>query len=192
MRKGKKRYAKCPSCITEKHRTEMETSLSILEKTERKEYKHYKELNIDTYKSFIDSNFEWACDDCFKLKKAIVATPGSQIYSGSPHLAYYDMKLICNKCGIDFLFSKEEKKLWYESLGFGLYSIPNNCLKCRKDLRQLKSENTTLSEILKKDESNLAIDELEKIIEIYSDWHKGDKAKYYESLLRKRKKALSK
>ena len=81
--------------MTEKHRTEMTICLSILEKLDRKLYKHYKELNIDTYDSFIDCNFEWACDTCLKDKKAILANPELQTYAWNPNLAYHDKDLIC-------------------------------------------------------------------------------------------------
>ena len=188
MSKPKKKYAKCPSCLTDRHRTEMTVCLSILEKLERKEYKHYKELNIDTYNSFFDSKFEWACDTCLKERVAILAKPGLQNYAWTPHLAYHDTDLICRTCGTDFKFTKEEKQLWYEKLKFWIDSEPANCLRCRRQLRFLKSENKTLSEILKKKEKEITTDELKTVSDIYRKWDRIEKAKFYDSIIRKRNK----
>lgn len=168
----------------------METVISVMKKLDRDQYKHYKELKIDTYSSFIQSNFDWACDDCLNSKKAIQAIPELQNYCWNPHYAYFDSTFICNKCKSEFIFKKEEKKFWYESLKFWIDSTPNNCTSCRKDIRQLKIENKTLSEILRKEESEIEVGELEKVIAIYTKWEKIERAKYYKSILVKRKRNL--
>ena len=188
MKKSKKKYAVCPCCTTEKYRTEMQKCLSVLIKHERQEYKNFNELGIDSYYSFIDADFEWACDNCLESKKAILANPGLQETPWTPHLAYSDTKLICKTCQQDFLFKKEEKKLWYEAYKLPTYAQPSNCPECRKNIRKQKSENKTLSEILKKPLNKVSNSELEKIIEIYTSWDKLEKAKYYQSILRKRNK----
>jgi hypothetical protein len=168
----------------------MQTSISILEKIERQEFKHYKELQLDqyTYARFIDSNFEWACDNCFETKKAILASPGSQETPWTPHLAYFDTQLKCYKCRKEFLFKKEEKKAWYESYKLPINAQPDNCLDCRRKIQQQNSENKTISEILKKSENEITDEELEKVVETYTTWDKMEKAKYYQSILNKRKK----
>ncbi len=186
MAKPKKKYAKCPSCLTDRHRTEMTLCLSILEKIERKEFKHYKELNIDTYNSFIDSKFEWACDFCLNEGKAILANPGLQTYAWTPHLAYHDIDLVCRTCGTSFKFTKEEKQLWYEKLKLWIDSEPANCLKCRRQQRLLKTENKKLSDILRKRENEITIDELKTVSDIYRKWDKVEKAKLYEAIIRKK------
>ncbi len=186
MAKPKKKYAICPCCLTERHRTEMIVCLAILEEMEKKEYKHYKELNIDTYNNFIDASFEWACDVCLKDKKAILASPAQQYASLAPSLAYHDIKKTCRTCRVEFTFTKEEKKLWYEQLKFWIDSEPVNCLKCRKEIRLLKEENKTISDILKKDEKDISIDELKIVADIYRTWDKIEKAKFYESKVEKR------
>jgi hypothetical protein len=188
MAKEKKKYAICPSCRTEKHRTEMKTSLALLEKMEKTRFKHYKELGLDPYNSFIDSSFEWACDACLGSGKAILANPGLQNYCWDPHIAYFDATHVCRSCGIDFIFSKEEKRLWYEQLKFWIDAAPVNCPACRKELRQLKRENNTLSEILNKEEDDISSDELQSVIGIYKKWGKDNKVKYYESLWNKRQR----
>lgn len=190
MKRSKVKFAKCPCCSTERHRTEIKTCISILKKIERQEFKYYKELQLDqyAYASFIESDFEWACDNCLETKKAILASPGSQETSWTPHLTYSDSKLFCYSCKKDFLFKKEEKKAWYESYKLPINAKPNNCLDCRQNIRKLKLENKILSEILKKTETEITNKELEKIIETYALWDKMDKAKYYQSILNKRNK----
>ena len=164
----------------------MAICLSILEKIERKLYKHYKELNVDTYNSFIDCNFEWACDTCLKDKKAIFANPALQTYAWNPNLAYHDKDLICRTCRANFKYTKEEKQLWYEKLKFWIDSEPVSCLNCRRQIRLLKKENKTLSDILIKDEKEISIEELKTVSDIYRKWDKIEKAKFYDNLVRKK------
>ena len=187
MKRNKKKYPKCPSCNQDKHRTEMKIAISDMEKIDKAQYKHYKELKMETYGGFVDSNFEWACDACLDSKKAIKANPSLQNYSWNPHYAYSDSEITCSNCNTEFTFSKEEKKHWLEVLKFWVDSTPVNCLNCRKEIRKLKAENKTLSEILKKEESEISVSELEKIVEIYTKWEKNNRVKYYQSILRKRK-----
>ncbi len=169
----------------------MQTSISILQKIERQAYKHYKELQFDqyAYTSFIDANFEWACDNCLETKKAILAAPGLQETPWTPHLAYFDLQLECYSCSKEFLFKKEEKKAWYESYKLPINAQPDNCLDCRKKIRQQNTKNKTISEILKKTEPEISDNELETVVEIYTSWDKLNKAKYYQSIINKRQKA---
>ncbi len=187
MAKQKKKFAKCPSCNTNKHKTEMEYAVSDMTKLEKKTYKYYKELKIDSYGTFIDSDFEWACDACLDSKKAIKANLSSQDSSSPQHFAYFDTSLTCRKCQAMFIFSKDEKKFWYEGLKFRTESIPVNCTNCRKEVRQLKLENKTLSDILKKEEKELSKEELNEIVNIYAKWQKTEREKYFRSLLKKKK-----
>lgn len=186
MKKGKKKYAKCPSCKAEIHKTAMKVAISEMEKTERLQYNHYKDLKIDIYNSFIDSNFDWACDICLEDAKAIKANPSLQNYSWNPNCAYYDSQLKCRSCNSDFKFGKEEKKYWFEGLKFWIDSVPVHCVNCRREIRQLKLENTMLSDILKKEATDISSNELETVIEIYTKWEKEEQAKYYQAILRKR------
>lgn len=190
MKKPKNKLAKCFCCLTEKHRTEIQTCISILEKIERQDFKHYKELQLDqyTYGSFVDANFEWACDSCLEKKRAVLAIPGLQETPWTPHLAYFDTQLNCYSCKKEFLFKKEEKKTWYESYKLPINAQPNNCLDCRKKNSKQNSENKTVSEILKKSEVEITDNELEVVVEIYTSWDKMERAKYYQSILNKRNK----
>jgi hypothetical protein len=186
MANQKQKHAKCPCCLTEKHRTELSVCLTILEKIERKEIKHYKELKIDTYNSFIAANFEWACDNCLSDKKATLAKPGLQAYASTPHLAYHDKNMTCRACGTEFKFTKEEKQLWYEKLKFWVDSEPSNCLKCRRQKRLLKSENKVLSDILRKGADDISTDEYMIVADIYRKWDKVEKAKFYDSIVKRK------
>ena len=190
MKKLKKRLAKCSCCSTEKHRTEMKINLSMFDQMQRGLFKHYKELELKKYNyaSFVESDFEWACDNCLATKKATLASPGRQQSSGWPHLAYSDRKLNCSSCKIDFLFTKEEKKTWYEAYQLPTYAKPSNCLTCRRKIRQQKLENKTVSEILNKSEDELTEDELKTVIDIYISWDKVERVKYFQSVLNKRLK----
>lgn len=186
MNKKEKKIARCPACNNQKHRTEMDIAISKMKKLDKVQYKHYTELKIDTYASFINSDFEWACDACLNSRKAIVSNPNLQSYCWHPHYAYHDSKFICRTCKTECTFSKEEKKFWYENLKFWIDSTPVNCTSCRKEIKQLKLENKTLSEILKKGEGQISSFELEIVIEIYSKWKKDEKVKYYQSILMKK------
>lgn len=189
MKRSKTKYAKCPCCLTDKHRTEMRKTMSILEKIHKNEFKNYNELNLYnyTYGSFIDSNFEWACDYCLESKRAVLANPVLQQTPFTPHIAYFDTLFKCNSCKEEFMFKKEEKKVWYESYKLPIDAQPDKCLDCRRKIRKQNSENKILSEILEKPEAEIKVNELEKVVEIYTTWNKMKKAKYYQSMLNKRK-----
>ena len=167
----------------------MRTCISILQKLEKQEFnKYYKELKLDqyTYVSFINSSFEWACDNCLENKKAILAIPGLQEMPFSRHLAYSDTQLHCHSCHTEFLFKKEEKQAWYEAYKLPINAQPNNCLNCRRNTYKQNAENKTLSKILKKPEIEITDLELKEVVEIYTSWDKMEKANYYQSVLNKR------
>ncbi|MGO8055825.1 hypothetical protein, partial [Rhizobium leguminosarum] len=84
------------------------------------------------------------------------------------------------------MFTKEEKKIWYEKLKFWIDSEPVNCLKCRRQLRLLKSENKVLSNILMKESDSITLEELKIVTDIYNKWEKFEKVKFYEAVARKR------
>lgn len=190
MKRPKIKLAKCPCCLTDKHRTEIRTCISILEGILRKGLRNNRvpQLSENTYDYFVDADFEWACDNCLWDKKAILAIPELQETSWSKDLAHFDTQLHCFTCKREFLFKKEEKKAWYESYKLPLNAQPNNCLSCRRKLQKASSENKAVSEILQKTESEITDTQLEEVISIYTAWGKIEKAKYYQSILNKRKK----
>ncbi len=182
MKRKKIKGFKCPCCQIHRHETEMKDAIGILEKIEKKNHPRIKNLNIIGF--FKDAQFEWACDECLSLKKAMTANPSAQIYSWHPHISYFDEKKNCQFCKKDFYFSKNEKRFWYEQLKFQLDATPANCPTCRKEKRNKKQIHDNLSEYLKNGKENLDYATLENIIQIYRIWDKEDKVKYYQSLLK--------
>ena len=186
MPKQNTKFPTCPSCNSAKYKTELEQVMYAMTTVERKAYPNIKTNKEDTYSSFIDADFDWACDTCLTSKKAILGNPSAQLYCWNPHYAYFDTIIECQKCQKDFTFSKEEKKYWYENLKFWIESVPVNCGDCRKEVRKLKIENKTLSDILMKEEDDLTIAELKSVIDIYTIWGKVERAKYFRAILKRK------
>lgn len=127
----------------------------------------------------------WACDECLQLGKALIADFSKQLYLDyDPYLAYVDRSKICKTCGDLFVFTKAEQKFWYEDLQFWVQVQPNNCQSCRKEIRHKKKLNTELSFLLE-DKDNWILAELERIVEIYIELEKFEKAKFYQSKIDK-------
>ena len=127
----------------------------------------------------------WACDECLQLGKALIADFSKQLYLDyDPYLAYVDRSKICKTCGDHFVFTKSEQKFWYEDLQFWVQVQPNNCQSCRKEIRHQKNLNSELSFLLK-DKDTWILAELERIVEIYIELEKFEKAKFYQSKIDK-------
>ncbi len=181
----KQKYPICPSCNIAKDRTEMRASIGAMDKISRTS-QYYDPKKNEAFLAFIgNSDFEWACDDCLEGQKALTADLTKQNISSMPHLAYHDTVLECKTCKEKFVFSKTEKKFWYETLGFWATSQPVYCKSCRRDNKQHKLENKTLSDLLRKGEEKLTADELATVIEIYEKWDKAERVRYFRALLRK-------
>ncbi|MEO1654355.1 MAG: zinc-ribbon domain containing protein, partial [Bacteroidota bacterium] len=60
----------------------------------------------------------WACLDCLKQRKALLANIKGQNYGmGGPIQMYLDISYDCQQCQQAFVFSKSEQQYWYEDLG---------------------------------------------------------------------------
>ncbi len=188
MPRRKNKFPTCPSCHSPRYKTELEQVMNSMTAVDRKAYPNIKTSKEESYTSFIDANFDWACDPCLIGKRAILANPNSQTYCWNPHYAYFDTTIECHKCNNKFTFSKEEKKYWYENLKFWIESVPINCVDCRKATRKLKKENKILSDIIMKEEAKLTIEELKNIIDIYATWGKTERSKYFNSVLKRKLK----
>lgn len=70
---------------------------------------------------------------------AVRADISKQNFSVCPRHWYIDAAFNCSRCGESFVFTADEQKFWYEELKFWIDSIPRECAKCRKELRELKS-----------------------------------------------------
>jgi len=83
----------------------------------------------------------WACDDCIKKGLAFLGAPREQTYQDYyPYLAYFNELRICNECGKEYIFEKEEQKHWYEVLKFWVQSRPIYCKACYKKKRSQMPE----------------------------------------------------
>jgi hypothetical protein len=135
--------------------------------------------------------YQWACDDCLKFGKAILASPKRQNHTHShpmdaevPYLAYFDQHFTCRNCSASFLFSKEEQQYWYEELAIYVKARPIYCKPCRKEIRAAKALNTELSELLK-DGVPQEAEKLLRIAAIYQKMGHPEKEKHYLTLAQK-------
>ena len=62
-----------------------------------------------------------------------------QNFSVCPRYWYVDATFLCPRCGENFIFTRDEQRLWYEELGFWIDSCAKHCAACRGELRKLKS-----------------------------------------------------
>lgn len=69
---------------------------------------------------------------------AIKANVDLQNCSICPRFWYVDAYFKCKRCDLEYCFSAEEQKVWFEKLNFWIDAFPKHCHKCRKDLRELK------------------------------------------------------
>lgn len=124
-------------------------------------------LSNYTHSSLHRDDHQWACDTCIEQKKAVKANPDKQTYCDHlPILAYYDQKYNCKSCEVEFIFSKEEQKFWYEELNFWVQSKPKHCKECRKLKRKEKEYHKRINE-LKEKETSLNAKELSELAVIY-------------------------
>lgn len=184
MKQKKNKYTKCGCCGQIKDKLDVSICLSVLKNTD---FIKNSDQKYDLYEWLINSNFEWTCDKCINDRKALIANPSQQNNTYNPFLAYYSVNLICKKCGVEFTFTKEEKKLWYEELKFFRESEPLNCLKCRKEIKVFKIQNKIVSQILKKSINEISIEELSQLVEIYDKWNKKDKFNFYSKVIERGK-----
>ena len=70
---------------------------------------------------------------------AVRANVSQQNCSICPRHWYVDAAFHCSRCGQSFVFTADEQKYWYEQLKFWIDSIPMECGKCRKELRELRA-----------------------------------------------------
>lgn len=65
--------------------------------------------------------------------------PSRQVFGlGGPALVYGPLEKRCRDCGVDFVFTAEEQRHWYETLGFFLDSTAVRCSSCRTKRRKLE------------------------------------------------------
>lgn len=166
----------CPCC------RELKTASSLTNIIGRKFFFLTAETSVN-FEMLQTGSSGWACDDCIKAGKALLANPRKQQYCDqTPYLFYIDYEKECTTCHEKFIFKKEEQLYWYEELKFWVQSVPVNCLSCRKKVRHQKE----LSRLLEK-ETIKGYEELIKISDIYREIGNIPKATEYS---RKAKKLI--
>ncbi len=65
--------------------------------------------------------------------------PSRQVFGlGGPALVFGPLEKRCRECGVDFVFTADEQRHWYETLGFFLDSTAVRCSSCRTKRRKLE------------------------------------------------------
>jgi hypothetical protein len=87
---------------------------------------------------------------------AVHSNPDNQYCSICPRYWYADATFPCDRCGVEFVFSAAEQRVWYEEYGFWVDSLPRHCLACRRDRRTLKvvrkEYDQTVAQVLQYDD----------------------------------------
>ena len=184
-RKKQNNVFKCSCCGIVQYATNISQSLKLFKSYHNKQFPNLKSSDNELLLSFLDDDLIWACDDCFKNKKAIPSIPEKLFTGGWSPLVHFDSELKCQRCQEDFIFSKKEKQFWYEGLMFHIDAQPSNCVECRRVVRKEKKDNTRLSDLLKNKE-NLSKDELNEVSQIYFRMGKEERMKMYRTLADKK------
>lgn len=65
--------------------------------------------------------------------------PARQVFGlGGPALVFGPLEKRCRECGVDFVFTADEQRHWYETLGFFLDATAVRCSPCRTKRRKLE------------------------------------------------------
>jgi len=154
-------------------------------------YKYYffpqKDKDDELHEDIL-GDFEWACDQCIDNDLAEPSNPELQTsIDWRPYLAFFDSERYCEQCNKSYIFSRKEKRFWYEELQFWVQSKPKHCKVCRKEVREKKQINKKLSDLIKRFDE-LTISELEEIVDCYKKMGKTEKMKYYQSVVNRERK----
>ncbi len=126
----------------------------------------------------------WACNQCVKDEKAIIANFSKQQPSyGGPYIMYLDLMLNCKYCDTSFCFSAREQQYWYEELQLTIDAKATRCEECRKK----KVVQQRLMVLLGK-EADFTEQELEELIECYEMIGSKEKVQEYRGRLKNRRR----
>jgi hypothetical protein len=78
---------------------------------------------------------------------AIRANVAAQDYTVMPRRWYVDARFCCIDCGVEFLWSAKEQKVWFETYHFYVDSYRTRCQECgtkRRELLHLRQEYDAL------------------------------------------------
>lgn len=170
---------KCPSC------NEIKTHEN-LEHLIKWNSQHKSTYILSPIESAKQGFLQWACDECIKEKKAIQGKPEKQYINGITHpfFAYYNKERKCSSCGDKFIFTKKQQQYWYEELKFITWSDAKDCENCRKKKRNSKEINTKISNLIQNLEPD-NLNHIEKLVQLYLEIDKREKAKYFLAIGRK-------
>jgi hypothetical protein len=129
----------------------------------------------------------WACDECIRAKRALVADIDEQnLGTGTPFAAYVDRPFRCGDCGKAAMFSALEQKHWFEELHFLIWVYPKQCAPCRALRRKRKGAQAALADALHGlDEADP--DQLEQLARLYDTLGLTAKASMRRAQARKRR-----
>lgn len=171
---------KCPCCQSVVEDQDMQQTLG-------REVESWGGL-ISIKRAYLERGFyQWSCDACLKKGRAIRGDFRNQVFCDyNPHLAYYDIPKQCDTCLKGYVFKAKEQQYWYEDLKFWVQSEPKHCPSCRKIRREERALNKELSELLR-EKSDLSLKTLQRLAEIYEEIGKPERAKYFQSRVKKLK-----
>ena len=70
---------------------------------------------------------------------ALPADVLKQTFTVVPRYWYIDAAMRCERCGLDFRFSAQEQKVWYEDYRRWIDAFPKLCTPCRRFCRDRKA-----------------------------------------------------
>lgn len=91
----------------------------------------------------------------------------SKQYRGYGARPFYITTLhTCRSCGVEFRFSAEEQKLWFEELGFFIDAYPGCCLPCRKEARSSKAKMRRYNQYHADDDGSLTTEQSRELADL--------------------------
>jgi hypothetical protein len=163
----------CPCCQKSVTEAKLSNTIELLESNDCA-YEATDEFPL----TFALPYSKWACDDCLKNKKAVLADINKQRYSllvratQRPfYLVYAPWESVCKRCQETFEVSIEQQQRCYEVLKWPMRIAPTHCLACegkpskaRWDLTRAKSHKPmTKKKLNKQIAAAKANNELEKV-----------------------------
>ena len=124
----------CPCCYKIRGDRAKQLLLDIELECNRNSAKDWWSSEGWSINAAMTNSLQWACPICLKRSVAIRGKPWLQTWCDyPPYFAFFDVKLDCEDCKNQFVFSASEQQFWYEKLLFWVQSRPKQCKNCRKN-----------------------------------------------------------
>jgi hypothetical protein len=134
------------------------------------------------------ANWFWACDECVREGRGLVADATDVTCSmGLPFAGYVDRPFVCEDCGTDAIFSAREQKHWFEELRFLIWVYPKQCVTCRAKRRAHARANKELAQAI----ANLDASDptqLEAVANLFDQVGSGRKAVEFRNRAKNRRR----